>query len=222
MQIFDIKITPELKAKMPQMALGTLLCKVENSTYNADLWEEITRCSDEIRQTTTLETIKDKPMIAATRQMYLACGKKPGRYRPAAEALMRRIVKGDELYQINTLVDLVNLVSLRTGYSIGGFDAGLIEGNVSAGIGREGEAYEGIGRGSINIHQLPVLRDEKSAIGTPTSDEVRTALRTETRFFFMNINAYTGKTDLQEPLEYSENLLRKYVKAENIVRRIIE
>lgn len=38
-------------------------------------------------------------------------------------------MRGLELYRIDTLVDLINLVSLRTGYSIGGFDAGKIQGN---------------------------------------------------------------------------------------------
>lgn len=222
MRTFDIQILPELKEKMPQMALGTILCEVENTPHKSFLWKEIDLVSEEIRSSYQMETIKTNKQIEATRQMYLACGKKPGRYRPSSEALMRRILKGMELYQINTLVDLVNLVSLKTGYSIGGFDADLIEGNVTASIGKEGEPYEGIGRGPINIHQLPVLRDEKSAIGTPTSDEVRTAIRPETKTFFMNINAYTGINDLNEALDYAEDLLKRFANVKTIIRKVIE
>lgn len=218
----DIKILPELKEKMPGMALGTIQCTVKNSPYKHSLWKEIEEVSQQIQSQYTLETIKNNKMITATRNMYLACGKKPGRYRPAAEALMRRIVKGLELYKIDTLVDLVNLVSLKTGYSIGGFDADFIEGNVSAGIGKLDEPYHGIGRGQININKLPVLRDEKSAIGTPTSDELRTAIRPETTRFLMNINGYTGKDDLKEALDYSVSLLEKYVDATDIQVKIIE
>lgn len=222
MSEFKVVISNELKQKQPQMVLATLVCKVENTEYSKGLWNEIEQVSNEIRSKYVLETIKSNPQITATRNMYLACGKKPGRYRPSAEALMRRIVKGDSLYQINTLVDLINLLSLKTGYSIGGFDVDYMVGNVEAGIGKEGEPYEGIGRGQLNIHNLPILRDEKSAIGTPTSDEVRTAIRLETTRFFMNINAYTGKDDVLPALEYAEELLVKYVSAKDIVRRIVE
>jgi len=72
-------------------------------------------------QQTRLEDIKKQPVIAATREAYKRCGKDPGRYRPSAEALRRRLMRGIALYQIDTLVDLINLVSLRTGHSIGGF-----------------------------------------------------------------------------------------------------
>lgn len=219
---FKISIASNLKAKNPNMALGTIVCKVSNTSFNSDLWSEIGKVSTELRSIYTMETIKSNPQITATRTMYLACGKKPGRYRPSAEALMRRIVKGDSLYQINTLVDLINLLSLKTGYSIGGFDVDYIQGNVEAGIGREGEHYEGIGRGLLNIHNLPILRDAKGGIGTPTSDEVRTAIRKETSLFFMNINGYTGKDDVLPALDYAEELLRKYVGAKDIVRQIIE
>ncbi len=218
----NIKISNILKDKNPQMALGTIICNVSNSKYNTNLWKEIENICNEIRKKYTLETIKINKQIEATRKMYLACGKKPGRYRPAAEALMRRIVKGDSLYQINTLVDLVNLLSLKTGYSIGAFDADFIEGDVEAGIGKENEPYKGIGRGQINIHNLPVLRDNKGAIGTPTSDEVRTAIRLETATLFVNINGYTGKDDLQPALDYAEKLLIKYADAKNIVKQIVE
>jgi DNA/RNA-binding domain of Phe-tRNA-synthetase-like protein len=204
------------------MALGTIQCNLKNSPYKHSLWREIEEVSAQIQSEYQLETIKSNKMITATRNMYLACGKKPGRYRPAAEALMRRIVKGMELYKINTLVDLVNLVSLKTGYSIGGFDAGFIEGDVEASIGRENEPYHAIGRGQFNIHMLPALRDEKGAIGTPTSDEIRTAIQPETTKFLMNINGYTGAEDLKKAIDYSVELLKKYVDATDIEVKIIE
>lgn len=85
----------------------------------------------------------------ATREAYKRCGKDPGRYRPSAEALRRRLMRGIPLYQIDTLVDLINLVSLRTGHSIGGFDADKIQGNrLELGIGKAEEPFEGIGRGA--------------------------------------------------------------------------
>lgn len=101
---------------------------------------------------------KDMTTIHATREAYKKCGKDPSRYRPSGEALCRRILRGISLYQIDTLVDLINLVSIRFGYSIGGFDADKIVGDALVlGIGKAGEPYEGIGRGELNIEGMACL-----------------------------------------------------------------
>ena len=204
------------------MALGVMECRVQNTAFSDDLWREIAALTAEIRSTLTFDSIKEQPQIAATRRMYTVCGKDPSRYRPSAEALMRRIVKGNDLYQINTMVDLVNLVSMRYGYSIGGFDADKVEGDVVARIGREGEPYNGIGRGPLNIVGLPVLRDSVSGFGTPTSDEERTAMSLETNHFLMVVNAYDGPALLPELFDYTRQLLEKYVAATDISTNIIE
>ena len=219
--MIEVSIGQELKAVNAGMALGVMECRVRNTEYNADLWGEIAALTAQIRANLTFEAIKEQPQIAATRRMYADCVKDPSRYRPSAEALMRRIVKGNDLYQINTMVDLVNLVSMRFGYSIGGFDADKVVGNVVAGIGREGEPYNGIGRGPLNIACLPVLRDAVSGFGTPTSDEERTAMSLETSHFLMVVNAYDGPALLPELFGYTEQLLEKYADATEIETKII-
>ena len=112
----------------------------------------------------------------------------------SGEALCRRILRGISLYQIDTLVDLINLVSIRYGYSIGGFDADKIQGDTLVlGIGKSGEPYEGIGRGELNIEGMPVYRDAMGGIGTPTSDNERTKLEAGTTHLLTIINGYSGK-----------------------------
>ena len=222
MNPIKISISEELKQRAPGMVLGVIQCRVANTPKNKELWQEIEKVPLEVRKQLTFEAINDQPQIAATRKVYAACGKDPSRYRPSAEALMRRIVKGQDLYQINTLVDLINLVSLKTGFSIGGFDADCIEGVVEASIGRENEPYEGIGKGTLNIHNLPVLRDQHGAFGTPTSDEVRTAIRLETTHLLMNINGYNGLTAVEEAMNYTVWLLKNIAGAEDIATSIID
>lgn len=118
---------------------------------------------------------------------------------------------GLELYQIDTLVDLINLVSLRTGYSIGGFDADKIQGDsLELGIGRAEEPFEGIGRGTLNIEGLPVYRDRAGGIGTPTSDNERTKMGLETRRILAIVNGYNGREGLAEAAGMIQELLRKY------------
>ena len=160
-----------------------------NTPYSAELWQEIHALEDRLRQTLSTETLKEQPGIAATRRVYKACGKDPSRYRPASEQLIRRMLQGKELYQIDTLVDLVNLASIAFGYSIGGFDADHFVGDtLTLGIGREGEPYEGIGRGPLNIAGLPVYRDAQGGVGTPTSDHERTKMTLDTTHLVVLIN----------------------------------
>ncbi len=109
------------------------------------------------------------------------------------------------------MVDLINLVSLRTGHSIGGFDADKIQGNhLELGIGKAEEPFEGIGRGILNIEGLPVYRDSFGGIGTPTSDHERTKMDVGTTHILAIVNGYNGKEGLKEAAEMIQSLLRDY------------
>lgn len=189
---------------------------MKNSPYCQPLWDEINALGEHFRQTLTTESLKEIPSIAATRSVYRACGKDPSRYRPAAEALIRRMLQGKSLYQIDTLVDLVNVASIAFGYSIGGFDADKFKGDtLTLGIGREGEPYEGIGRGMINIAGLPVYRDAEGGVGTPTSDNERTKMEIGTTHLVVLINGYDGdEKRVRENAEYIQTLIRKYCESD--------
>jgi DNA/RNA-binding domain of Phe-tRNA-synthetase-like protein len=186
--------------------------QVVNSEYCAELWAEIHELEERLKKELTTESVKELPGIAATRRVYRACGKDPSRYRPASEQLIRRLLQGKELYQIDTLVDLVNLASIGFGYSIGGFDADKFVGDtLTLGVGREGEPYEGIGRGMLNIAGLPVYRDALGGVGTPTSDNERTKITLGTTHLVVLINGYDGNEQwVVENACFIQRLLRKY------------
>ena len=170
-----IHVDEHISRVCPTFVGAALSITITNSTYCPALWEEINSELEAYRRRFTTESIKDMPSIQATRRIYKALGKDPSRYRPSGEALVRRTLQGKDLYQIDTAVDLINLASITYGYSIGGFDADKIEGEeLTLGVGREGEPYEGIGRGPVNICSLPVYRDSMGGIGTPTTDHERT------------------------------------------------
>ena len=203
-------ISDEIRKACPQFRGLAILADVHNTAYCEPLWQEIEHFTQEYRQRYT-ESIKTMRPIQATREAYKRCGKDPSRYRPSAEALCRRILKGSPLYQIDTLVDLINVVSIASGYSIGGFDADKIEGDtLTLGIGRAGEPYEGIGRGELNIEGMPVYRDARGGIGTPTSDNERTKLTLQTTRLLTIINGYSGEDGLREAGDYMQELLRRY------------
>lgn len=123
----NIIVSEELKQACPHFIGAAVFATVENTPYSAELWEEIDKFIVEYRSIYTIDSIKDMPSIQATRKTYKICGKDPSRYRPSGEALCRRLLKGMDLYQIDTMVDLVNLASIAYGYSIGGFDADKIQ-----------------------------------------------------------------------------------------------
>lgn len=207
-----IIVTEEIDSVCPDFVGACLEARVENSPYCQPLWDEINNLGEKYRQTLTTESLKDINGIAFTRKVYRACGKDPSRYRPAAEALIRRMLKGKTLYQIDTLVDMINLASISFGYSIGGFDADKIVGNIlTLGIGKENEPYEGIGRGMMNIAGLPVYRDVQGGVGTPTSDNERTKISLKTTHLLVLINGYDSDEDhVRRNAEYIQQLLRKY------------
>ena len=211
-----IIVSDEIASVCPVFVGACVEAEVVNTPYCEELWQEISDMGDRFRETLTIDSLKEMSSIAATRSVYRACGKDPSRYRPASEALIRRMLQGKTLYQIDTLVDLVNLASIAYGYSIGGFDADKFVGDtLTLGIGREDEPYEGIGRGMINIHGLPVYRDAEGGVGTPTSDNERTKIDIHTRRLLVLINGYDGKeARVAENARYIQDLLRRYCQSD--------
>ncbi|MBO1364417.1 hypothetical protein JHU38_11710 [Prevotella sp. A2931] len=214
-----IILSNEIKTVCPDFVCACVEAQVENSPYSEALWAEIKEREERLKASLTTETLKDIGSIAATRRIYRACGKDPSRYRPSGEALVRRVLQGKELYQVNTLVDLLNLASMVSGYSIGGFDADKFQGDtLTLGIGRHDEPYEGIGRGLLNIEGMPVYRDTAGGVGTPTSDHERTKIDLATRRLLVLVNGYDGnEAQVRATAEYIRELLRKYGGSNQIV-----
>lgn len=177
----DIVIDSEMKKLWEHSVLGCICCKVKVEESTKELLQEIDDFSKELQN--TLQKVPDIPkreQIAVTRRAYRAFGKDPSRYRSSAEAMCRRIVQGKGLYYINNVVDCGNLFSIKTGYSLGIYDAEKIGEKVIWHVASEGTCYKGIGKDEINVEFLPVLEDEKSPFGNPTSDSVRTRVTEET------------------------------------------
>ena len=206
----------------PKFIGGAILAEVKNSATTPELWAEIERIANVLRNNYTTDTIKEQSGIASTREAYRRAGKDPSRYRPACEQLARRILQGKDLYSIDQLVDFGNLVSLYCGYSTAMLDAEKILGeNITLGIGTSGEPYEGIGRGVLNIENLPVYRDEEGGFATPTSDSVRTMISADTKRILLLINGYDGNEErLTDALNYAYEGLKRFVEVKGEVQKI--
>ena len=218
----QVQVSPEMHSVCPEFVGACITANISNTQYSADLWSEIDTLGAEYRATLTTESLKDMTSIQATRRIYKLCGKDPSRYRPSGEALVRRVLQGKGLYQVDTLVDLINLASMKYGYSIGAFDADKFSGDtLTLGIGKECEPYEGIGRGMINIAGLPVYRDAVGGVGTPTSDHERTKVSLSTTRLLVLVNGYDGSEQgVTDTAEYIIKLLNKYCAATNCAYKI--
>ena len=213
-----IIVEKQIEKVCPSFVGACVEATVQNTPYSAALWQLIHKQGEVFKKTLTTQTVKDMSAIAATRRVYKACGKDPSRYRPSAEALIRRVLQGKDLYRIDTLVDLVNLASMTYGYSIGGFDADRFDGDtLTLGVGREGEPYEGIGRGMLNIAGMPVYRDATGGVGTPTSDNERTKMTLHTTRFVALVNGYDGNEhDVKSTADLIIRLATQFCRASGV------
>jgi len=205
-----ITISQTIKEAFPELTLAIITCEVVNTSTSEGLWSEIEAEVLKVSSTFTLQEINKRPQIEATRKAYKVLGKDPNRYRPSAEALCRRIVRSIPIYKVSSLVDIINLVSIRSGFSIGGFDIDKIQGDIELRVGTNQDVFEAIGRGLLNVEGLPLYRDKIGGIGTPTSDNERTKISEDTTNLLMILNGYSGKEGLQEAIHHAIQLLTDY------------
>jgi DNA/RNA-binding domain of Phe-tRNA-synthetase-like protein len=218
----QISISPELRIRCPKLRLSCIEADVIVADSVKGLIFEIDERINSISQSMVIEDISRIPAIHTSRLAYKACGKDPARYRLSAEALLRRIVSGKGLYSISNVVDQLNLVSISTGFSIGGYDSDQIQGEITFGIGLPEEPYSGIGRGELNIENLPVFRDELGAFGTPTSDSQRTEVSVKTKHFLMILIDFGSDNQLEAATRLAIRLLNDFCQATNIMDYKIE
>lgn len=220
--MFEVKFSEKIKQLFPDLKVLQIEAEVSNFPTSDELWEEIKRASEELKEKYALQELNKRISIDSTRKAYKKLGKDPNRYRPSAEALGRRIINGKGIYRLSTLIDIINLISIETGYSIGGFDATKISGTVlTLDSGKPDDIFNAIGRGLLNIDGLPVYRDDTGGIGTPTSDEERTKILPETTKLLMLVNIYGEEKELDETEKMIKDYLVKYALLKNYESKVI-
>ncbi len=124
--------------------------------------------------------------------------------------MLRRIVKGKGLYHINNIVDVNNLISITSGYSIGLYDTKQLKGNIELRRAESGSHYDGIGKNNINIEYFPTLYDELGAFGNPTSDNRRAMIQPGDRDIITVIYSFDGAEELNYWMEKFSLYLTNY------------
>lgn len=217
----NITIDPQLKKVWQQAALGCVQCRVVVQPSSRQLLEAIDVVCRRLMDSMSIEQIKSREHIAQTRACCKALGKDVKRYRNSAEALNRRVLQGKGLYQINNVVEVNNLLSLDTGYSLGSYDLERLEGDIVWKPAGEGVHYQGIGKEAVNIEFLPVLSDRQGFFGNPNSDSTRAMITPQTTQLLMCVFGFGGAQPLQPMLGQMCEALQTYCGATELETAVI-
>jgi DNA/RNA-binding domain of Phe-tRNA-synthetase-like protein len=217
----DVSVAPELAARV---RLGVLV--LEDLTVreqDPSLTAEIDGYGRELRERYGQSRSAEVPGAEAARSLYKAMGLDPTKTRPSNEALLRRVLKGEALYRVNTLVDALNLCSLRFQLPFGLYDLDRVVPPVVLRRGLAGEGYEGIRKGRVNVEDRPVLADAEGPFGNPTSDSARTLITLETRRALVTVYAPITYSlgRLGDVLDGTESALRRACGGQRSARSVL-
>jgi DNA/RNA-binding domain of Phe-tRNA-synthetase-like protein len=217
-----VTIDGGLKAKCPRAALACVTAHVEAAASAEALIDMMRARETEIQNLPHPRGVLASPQVEATRSAYKALGKDPARYRGSAEALLRRIVAGRGLPQINAVVDVINLVSVESRLPVGLYDLARVQGDIVFRKGRAGETYKGIGKYDLNLEGLPVFCDAVGPHGSPTSDSERTMVTSETRHVLAVIVSFGGTEGLERWAKRMSELFTRFAAGKEISIQVIQ
>jgi DNA/RNA-binding domain of Phe-tRNA-synthetase-like protein len=217
-----VSIDAELKAKCPRVALTCVAAEVLARATPEGLDQELRVCEERILKLAEPKAVLETGAILATRAGYKALGKDPARYRGSAEALLRRVIAGKGLPQINNVVDVINLVSVDSRLPVGLYDLAQVQGDIVFRAGRAGETYKGIGKYDLNLEGLPVFCDAVGPHGSPTSDSERTMVTLATKKVVAIIVSFGGADGLERWAGRMSELLKQYAVGRDIEIQIIQ
>jgi DNA/RNA-binding domain of Phe-tRNA-synthetase-like protein len=219
--VLDLSIDERLRSRAH---LGVLVLEeLRVSEADPGLEAEVAACGADFRKRHPEARSGDVPGVEEARSLYKALGLDPTKTRPSNEALLRRVLKGEALYRVNTLVDAANLASLRFQLPFGLYDLDRIEPPVTLRLGRAGEVYEGIRKGDVNVEGRPVLCDALGPFGNPTSDSARTMITLGTRRCLLTVYgpAASGSGRLPGVLEGTEAIVLRFCGGRRVERRVL-
>ncbi len=219
--MLDIAISGDFSRVGVTVRLGCIQARVEVAKTSVPLGQAL-KLEAELRvESLTERVIPEIPAIAAARQAFKALGKDPSRYRVSSEALIRRLDQSKVLFRINTVVDTNNLVSLHTGMSAGSYRTEALTPPLVFRKAVAGESYQAIGRGPLNLENLPVLTDAQGPFGSPTSDSERSMITLDTEQVLMVIYGFGEAKGLARAIDFAADCLTSYCKAEAVETAVV-
>ena len=152
------------------------VCDADRGALTSVAREVVARVRSEMQ----IETLSAHPTVAALRKLFKAAGTDPTRYRPSSEALLRRLLKGEDMPAISPLVDLNNCLSARLAVPCCVMAQEALSPPFLFRAGKAGESYESL-RGPFNLEGKPLLLDAKGPCDAPITGSQRVKVTPETQ-----------------------------------------
>ncbi len=211
-----VSIDRELLTVYPEIRLGLLRFHADVKEPDERFWMYMdTEVLPSVRASVEGKEGREIPGIRGNRLAYKAFGRNPGRYRVSSEALIRRVRRGDELYHVNSVVDVNNLISVRSGLSAGSYDISKIRGDVVLRKAEHGEGYTGIGKVFLDMENMLVLADDEGIFGSSMSDSTRAMVTEAAKDILVVIYCFEDSVDLEALLDESRLAFEQYASAED-------
>ena len=217
-----IEIDKQLFSIYPEIRLGLLHFQADVKESDNTFWEYMNNdVLPKVRSLTEGKEWSEITGIKGSRAAYKAFGRNPGRYRVSSEALLRRVRRGDELYHINSVVDVNNLISVESGLSVGSYDLAHIHGAITLRKAEKGEGYTGIGKDFLDMENMLVLADDEGIFGSSMSDSTRAMVTKDTKDILVVVYCFENDIDLDSLLDNAQNAFQKFAEGQNIESRIV-
>ena len=208
---YNVAIDESLQEVYPEIRLGVLRFQADVKGPENDFWSYMdnevlpqVRASIEGKEWNEIQGIK------GSRAAYKAFGRNPGRYRVSSESLIRRVRRGDELYHINSVVDVNNLISVKSGLSVGSYDLGQIHGAIMLRKAEKGEGYTGIGKAFLDMENMLVLADNDGIFGSSMSDSTRAMVTESAKDILVVVYCFEDDIDLSTLLAEAKSSFEQY------------
>lgn len=219
---YNIKIDTTLYQTYPEIRLGLLRFNANVKESSNQFWNYMdNEVQPRIKNAIEGKEWKDIEGVKGSRAAYKAFGRNPGRYRVSSEALLRRVRRGDELYHINSVVDVNNLISIESGLSVGSYDLAHIRGDITFRKAENGEGYTGIGKDFLDMENMLVLADEEGIFGSSMSDSTRAMVTENTSDVLVVIYCFENAIDLQSVVDQAQKDFQQFADIQDIKTWII-
>jgi DNA/RNA-binding domain of Phe-tRNA-synthetase-like protein len=179
------EIDPRLADRFPglRVVIGYIDgVKVQRTDANLEKFKD--EVLAEVKKKYDLESLKDVAIFRAYRDFFWKVGIDPTKIRPAAEALIRRILGGKQIPTINTVVDSYNMASIKTEIALAAFNRDELKGSLLMRTAENGERFLGIGMSEpmeLNGGEVVIADEEKLVAVYPYRDAEKSKVSEATR-----------------------------------------
>lgn len=225
MHLLQTKVTIDEKILnvYPEIRLGVLQFQADVKAPDERFWAMMDdEVIPQVRAKIDGKEWSQIPGVKGSRAAYKAFGRNPDRYRVSSEALLRRVRRGDALYQINSVVDVNNLISIQSGLSVGAYDNNQISCSVILRKAEQGEGYTGIGKDFLDMENMLVLADDHDIFASSMSNSKRTMVTESTKNVLVVIYCFEEDIDLASLLIEAKTAFEKYASAKHVETQIID